>query len=161
MNRTALKNHAPKARLEFIQAVTDRAAFFGLAPVPSGHWPDGTERTLGMKTARRKSSGALPVPSGESPLGTGQWPVPPTGATASTSESGLKIPAEKLVAKSMLVSLFNLYPVSQTPEKQRKTASPNALKSGWEKEQIRSKTTADAAAAAIGPGITNFAFPPA
>ena len=30
MNRTALKNYAPKARLDFIRAVTDRAAFFGL-----------------------------------------------------------------------------------------------------------------------------------
>lgn len=32
MNRTALKNYAPKARLDFIRAITDRAAFFGLAP---------------------------------------------------------------------------------------------------------------------------------
>jgi len=32
MNRTALKNYAPKARLDFIRAVTDRAAFFGLTP---------------------------------------------------------------------------------------------------------------------------------
>ncbi len=32
MNRTALKTYAPKARLEFIRAVTDRAAFFGLTP---------------------------------------------------------------------------------------------------------------------------------
>jgi len=30
MNRSALKNYAPKARLDFIRAVTDRAAFFGL-----------------------------------------------------------------------------------------------------------------------------------
>src|SRR5687768_16566779 len=30
MNRTALKNYAPTARMEFIQAVTDRAAFYGL-----------------------------------------------------------------------------------------------------------------------------------
>lgn len=30
MNRTKLKNYAPQARREFIQAVTDRAAFFGL-----------------------------------------------------------------------------------------------------------------------------------
>ena len=32
MNRSALKNYAPKARLDFIRAVTDRAAFFGLTP---------------------------------------------------------------------------------------------------------------------------------
>ena len=30
MNRTKLKKYAPKARRDFIQAVTDRAAFFGL-----------------------------------------------------------------------------------------------------------------------------------
>ena len=30
MNRTKLKNYAPKARREFIQAMTDRAAFYGL-----------------------------------------------------------------------------------------------------------------------------------
>ncbi|MEI6656810.1 MAG: BREX-1 system adenine-specific DNA-methyltransferase PglX, partial [Verrucomicrobiota bacterium] len=32
MNRTALKSYAPKARLDFIRAVTDRAAFVGLTP---------------------------------------------------------------------------------------------------------------------------------
>jgi len=32
MNRSALKTYAPKARLDFIRAVTDRAAFFGLTP---------------------------------------------------------------------------------------------------------------------------------
>jgi hypothetical protein len=32
MNRTALKSYAPKARLDFIRAITDRAAFFGLTP---------------------------------------------------------------------------------------------------------------------------------
>ena len=32
MNRTALKNYAPQARRAFIQAVTDRAAYYGLAP---------------------------------------------------------------------------------------------------------------------------------
>jgi type II restriction/modification system DNA methylase subunit YeeA len=32
MNRNALKSYAPKARLDFIRAVTDRAAFFGLTP---------------------------------------------------------------------------------------------------------------------------------
>ena len=30
MNKTKLKNYAPQARLDFIQAVTDRAAFYGL-----------------------------------------------------------------------------------------------------------------------------------
>jgi hypothetical protein len=30
MNRTKLKNYAPQARRDFIQAVTDRAAFHGL-----------------------------------------------------------------------------------------------------------------------------------
>jgi len=32
MNRSALKTYAPKARLAFIRAIMDRAAFFGLAP---------------------------------------------------------------------------------------------------------------------------------
>ncbi len=32
MNRSALKTYAPKARLDFIRAMTDRAAFFGLTP---------------------------------------------------------------------------------------------------------------------------------
>ena len=32
MNQSALKNYAPLARLDFIQAVKDRAAFFGLTP---------------------------------------------------------------------------------------------------------------------------------
>jgi hypothetical protein len=32
MNRSALKTYAPRARLDFIRAVTDRAAFFGLTP---------------------------------------------------------------------------------------------------------------------------------
>jgi hypothetical protein len=31
MNRTALKNYAPQARRAFIQAMTDRAAYYGLA----------------------------------------------------------------------------------------------------------------------------------
>ena len=30
MNRTKIKNYAPQARRDFIQAVTDRAAFYGL-----------------------------------------------------------------------------------------------------------------------------------
>ena len=30
MNRTKLKNYAPQARRDFIQAMTDRAAFYGL-----------------------------------------------------------------------------------------------------------------------------------
>ncbi len=51
----------------------------GDSPVPSGHWPDGTERAFAVETDVRKHSGALPVPSGGSPLGTGQWPVLPTG----------------------------------------------------------------------------------
>jgi hypothetical protein len=32
MNRAKLKNYAPQARREFIQAVTDRAAYHGLTP---------------------------------------------------------------------------------------------------------------------------------
>jgi Eco57I restriction-modification methylase/N-6 DNA Methylase len=32
MNRTALKNYAPQARRAFIQAITDRAAYYGLTP---------------------------------------------------------------------------------------------------------------------------------
>ena len=31
MNRTKLKNYAPQARREFIQAMTDRAAYYGLS----------------------------------------------------------------------------------------------------------------------------------
>src|SRR5438094_467505 len=31
MNHTALKSYAPQARRDFIQAVTDRAAFYGIA----------------------------------------------------------------------------------------------------------------------------------
>src|SRR5262245_45931018 len=31
MSRTDLKNYAPQARRDFIQAVTDRAAFYGLS----------------------------------------------------------------------------------------------------------------------------------
>src|ERR1017187_10655581 len=49
----------------------------GDPPVPSGHWPDGRDRTLALKTEARKIPGAFPVPSGGSPLGTGQWPVLP------------------------------------------------------------------------------------
>ena len=62
----------------------------GDPPVPSGDPPDGMERMLAMEAAGRKSSRAFPVPSGESPLGTGQWPVPPTGMAAATSEFGFK-----------------------------------------------------------------------
>ena len=61
----------------------------GDPPVPSGHWPDGTGRTLALETDVRKSSGAVPVPSGGSPLGTGQWPVLPTEMATATSEFGL------------------------------------------------------------------------
>ena len=32
MNRTKLKNYAPNARRDFIQAMTDRAGFYGLSP---------------------------------------------------------------------------------------------------------------------------------
>jgi len=32
MNRTKLKNYAPQARKDFIQAMTDRAAYYGLTP---------------------------------------------------------------------------------------------------------------------------------
>lgn len=32
MNRSALKSYAPRARLDFIRAVTDRAAFYGVFP---------------------------------------------------------------------------------------------------------------------------------
>ncbi len=32
MNRTKLKNYAPQARLDFIQAMADRAAYYGLTP---------------------------------------------------------------------------------------------------------------------------------
>jgi type II restriction/modification system DNA methylase subunit YeeA len=35
MNRTKLKNYAPQARREFIQAMTDRAAYFGLTDTKS------------------------------------------------------------------------------------------------------------------------------
>jgi hypothetical protein len=42
------------------------------------------------KTDVQKNLAALPIPSGGSPLGTGQWPVPPSGAAAATSEFRLK-----------------------------------------------------------------------
>src|ERR1039457_520415 len=60
----------------------------GDPPVPSGHWPDGRDRTLALKTDVRKSSGAFPVPSGGAPLGTGQWPVLPVEMATATSEFG-------------------------------------------------------------------------
>ena len=62
----------------------------GDPPVPSGHWPDGRDRTLALNTEARKIPGAFPVPSGGSPLGTGQWPVLPTKMATATSESGIK-----------------------------------------------------------------------
>jgi|ERR1019366_7256925 hypothetical protein len=64
----------------------------GDPPVPSGHWPDGRDRTLALKTDARKSSSAFLVPSGGSPLGTGQWPVLPAEMAAAVSESGFKPP---------------------------------------------------------------------
>ncbi len=42
----------------------------GDRPVPSGHWPDGTGRTLELATDPRKSSRSGAFPSGGSPLGT-------------------------------------------------------------------------------------------
>ena len=62
----------------------------GDSPVPSGHWPDGTGRTLAPETDVEKSSGAFPIPSGGSPLGTGQWPVLPAGMATAISEFGIK-----------------------------------------------------------------------
>jgi len=46
MNRSALKNYAPKARLDFIRAVTDRAAFFGLMPDHAGIEQQSVEVTI-------------------------------------------------------------------------------------------------------------------
>ena len=34
MNQTKLKNYAPQARRDFIQAVMDRAAYYGLTAMP-------------------------------------------------------------------------------------------------------------------------------
>ena len=65
-----------------------RAGGTGDPPVPSGHWPDGTGRTLAMKTGVWKSSGAFAVPGGGSPPGTGQWPVLPTERATAASEFG-------------------------------------------------------------------------
>ena len=45
----------------------------------------------------------------------------------------------------MLVSLSNLYPVSQPTGNQREIITPSVLESGGENEQIRSKTTATTA----------------
>ena len=46
MNRNKLKTYAPQARRDFIQAVTDRAAFYGLTAkksragrCPRATWP--------------------------------------------------------------------------------------------------------------------------
>lgn len=59
MNRTKLKNYAPKARREFIQAVTDRAAFYGLKEergslvvLPTAEHSDGV--VIGGKVFSRK-----------------------------------------------------------------------------------------------------------
>src|SRR5665213_848998 len=49
----------------------------GDPPMPSGHWPDETGRTLILKTDAQKNLVAFSVPSGGSPLGTGRWPVLP------------------------------------------------------------------------------------
>jgi hypothetical protein len=62
----------------------------GDPPVPSGHWPDGRDRTLALKTEARKIPGAFPVPSGGSPLGTGRWPVLPTKMAAATFNEGAR-----------------------------------------------------------------------
>ena len=63
----------------------------GDAPVPSGHWPDGTGTMVAMEKDERKSPSAFPNPRGGSPRGTGQWPVPPIELAAATEEVGLKI----------------------------------------------------------------------
>ncbi len=41
----------------------------GDTPVPSGHWPDGTGRTLLLETDVKKVRAPSPIPSGESPPG--------------------------------------------------------------------------------------------
>ena len=56
MNRTKLKNYAPQARRDFIQAMIDRAAFYGLTakktePVESG----ATRRLLQGESFRSMS----------------------------------------------------------------------------------------------------------
>ena len=58
----------------------------GDPPVPSGHWPDGTGKTLQLERGAWKSSDALPIPSGGSPLGTGQWPVLASGRATPISD---------------------------------------------------------------------------
>ena len=62
----------------------------GDPPVPDGHWPDGTGRTLMSKTGAQNNLTAFPVSSGGSPLCTGRWPVLPNGTADATSEFGLK-----------------------------------------------------------------------
>src|ERR1019366_9279926 len=49
----------------------------GDPPVPDGHWPDGTGRTLIPATAAQNRSHAFPIPSGGSPPGPGHAAVPP------------------------------------------------------------------------------------
>jgi hypothetical protein len=56
--------------------------------VPSGHWLDGTGRTLMSKTGAQKKLAAFPVPSGGSPPGTGRWPVLPNGTAHALRSSG-------------------------------------------------------------------------
>ena len=49
----------------------------GNLPVPLGHWPDGTEKSLAQKKPFEEVRARLSVPSGGSPLGTGESPVLP------------------------------------------------------------------------------------
>ena len=62
----------------------------GDPPVPSGHWPDGTGRTLELEINARKSSCTVDIPSGGSPPGTGPWPVLPGGVATVALEFGLE-----------------------------------------------------------------------
>ena len=63
MNRTKIKNYAPQARRDFLQAVTDRAAFYGLTAdqdrAGHGQGRRGDHRRAGLpQGGRREAEGA-------------------------------------------------------------------------------------------------------
>ena len=88
--RTRCAHFAQNIRLVTLAATSEMGST-GDPPVPSGQWPDGTERTLILKTDVRKSLGVFPVPSDGPPLGTGQWHVLPQGVTTVALEFRLRV----------------------------------------------------------------------
>ena len=58
--------------------------------VPSGHWPDETERPLTSPRLHKEPRAVFPVPRGGSPRGTGESPGLPVCFAEATSEFGQK-----------------------------------------------------------------------